>query len=308
MFREDFDIDSTTVMQHEQGEGGILKRSDYEYENSRDRRGFEFRDWADGLFYSLDRDGKEQLLDADGTQVMMEWEKEWMQRCADDLKITPECDVLEVGFGCAYSANRIQEANPRSHTIIECSEAVLKKLDAWAADKPNVRVVRGTWQSQLPKLGTFDRIFFDDYGEPGRSDQEMRNCPDEKYITAYEEADSHFQAFLNIVMQWHSKEGTRFSGYVISPPKIDRDDVDVSFERIPVAPPSHCDYFYATQAVVPVFEKRTYTGYHSDSTRSDESQSRSRSRSHKPHRARAASSPDSRWQRQESTSSWEPLV
>lgn len=34
--------------------------------------GFEFQDWADGLFYSLDRAGQEQLLDADGTQVMME--------------------------------------------------------------------------------------------------------------------------------------------------------------------------------------------------------------------------------------------
>jgi hypothetical protein len=29
----------------------------------------EFQDWADGLFFSLDREGKEQLLDADGQQA-----------------------------------------------------------------------------------------------------------------------------------------------------------------------------------------------------------------------------------------------
>lgn len=31
-----------------------------------------------------------------------------------------ECDVLEIGFGCGYSASRIQRFQPRSHTIIEC--------------------------------------------------------------------------------------------------------------------------------------------------------------------------------------------
>ena len=31
-----------------------------------------------------------------------------------------DCDVLEIGFGCGYSASRIQSFKPRSHTIIEC--------------------------------------------------------------------------------------------------------------------------------------------------------------------------------------------
>ena len=33
------------------------------------RSHMEFQDWADGLFFSLDREGKEQLLDADGQQA-----------------------------------------------------------------------------------------------------------------------------------------------------------------------------------------------------------------------------------------------
>lgn len=51
----------------------------------------EFQDWADGLFFSLDREGKEQLLDADGQQVMMEWEKPYVEKCVDALQVAVSC-------------------------------------------------------------------------------------------------------------------------------------------------------------------------------------------------------------------------
>eukprot|EP00440_Ansanella_granifera_P052030 gb/GFBE01056409.1/.p1 GENE.gb/GFBE01056409.1/~~gb/GFBE01056409.1/.p1 ORF type:complete len:409 (+),score=91.08 gb/GFBE01056409.1/:1-1227(+) len=236
-----------------------------------DRHGKEYTDWADGLFFSLDRDGREQLLDADGIQVMMEWEKPYMERCADELNVTPECDVLEVGFGCGYSASRLQEKKPRSHTIIECSEVVLERLRAWAADKPNVRVVEGTWQHRLPELGVFDRIFFDDYGQPGQSDREMFvNCPNEGYKEVYDQSQSHFHAFVNIALKWHAREGSRISGYLVHPIDIRRNDVEVSFEPYSVAPPAHCDYFFSDTAFVPIFSKTAATAVDgaSDSTRS----------------------------------------
>ena len=107
-------------------------------EYSRDRSEFKFEDWADGIFFSLDREGNEQLLDADGQQIMMQWEKPYMEACVEELDVTASCDVLEVGFGCGYSATRIQEKSPKSHTIIECSEAVLVELRAWAASRPSV--------------------------------------------------------------------------------------------------------------------------------------------------------------------------
>ena len=46
---------------------------------------------------------------------------------------------------------------------------MLERLKLWAADKPSVRIVEGTWQRRLADLGVFDRIFFDDYGDPGIS-------------------------------------------------------------------------------------------------------------------------------------------
>lgn len=80
------------------------------------------------------------------------------------LKTSEESDVLEIGFGCGYSADRIQEFSPRSHTIIEPDPVVLARLGDWAAARPgNVVVVEGFWQTALAKLGKYDAIFFDDF-------------------------------------------------------------------------------------------------------------------------------------------------
>ena len=125
--------------------------------------------WADGQRFGRDERGEEQLVDENGTQVMMAWERPYMVRCIDALQITETDSVLEVGFGCGYSADRIQAARPRQHTIIECAEPVLVRLRAWAAERPSVVVVEGTWQATLPDLGKFDAIFFDDFGAPGLS-------------------------------------------------------------------------------------------------------------------------------------------
>ena len=67
--------------------------------------------------YQRDEQGKEVLLKDGKFQVMMEWEKPYMHACIDALK--PFGDVLEIGFGLGYSAERIQTYHPKSHTIIE---------------------------------------------------------------------------------------------------------------------------------------------------------------------------------------------
>ena len=55
--------------------------------------------WADGQRFGRDERGEEQLVDEHGTQVMMAWERPYMVRCIDALKITESDSVLEVGFG-----------------------------------------------------------------------------------------------------------------------------------------------------------------------------------------------------------------
>ena len=69
--------------------------------------------WADGQRFSTDERGEEELLDENGTQVMMAWERPYMVRCIDALQISEHDSVLEIGFGCGYSAARIQAAQPR---------------------------------------------------------------------------------------------------------------------------------------------------------------------------------------------------
>ncbi|CAM9766743.1 unnamed protein product [Chrysoparadoxa australica] len=99
---------------------------------------------------------------------MMAWERDLMESAVQSLDITPDCSVLEIGFGLGYSANAIQAKHPRSHTIIECAPAVLQRMDGWAANKKGVKVVAGYWQNELASLKTFDAIFFDDFPLPHR--------------------------------------------------------------------------------------------------------------------------------------------
>eukprot|EP00966_Prymnesium_polylepis_P168823 3903593-Prymnesium_polylepis.1 len=179
-----------------------------------------------------------------------------MVRCVDVLDIDANCSVLEVGFGCGYSAERIQRAKPRRHTIVECADVVLERLRPWAAARPGVEVCEGTWQQMLPSLGVYDIIFFDDFGAPGLAEAEMEQCADAAYRARYAAARSHMHAFLDMVLEWHSRPGTRISGYLSGTPiHLDRADTVYSSQRMPVRPPSHCHYFDDRVAVVPLWVK-----------------------------------------------------
>lgn len=222
---------------------------------------YTLQEWSDGLTFCVDEDGKEQLIDSDGVQVMMEWERPYMEQCVEALSIDGECDVLEVGFGTGYSAEHIQRAGPKSHTIIECSKSVLERLRPWAADKPNVRVIEGTWQRRLPELGLFDKIFFDDYARLGREEREMKHCPRPEYTDVYNNSEQHFNAFLKIALQWHAREGTLLSGYMASSCytwELSPQTVKWKFWYTPVMPSRHCNYFFSDKATVPLFEKKAF--------------------------------------------------
>jgi protein-L-isoaspartate O-methyltransferase len=125
--------------------------------------------------YKKDELGNEVLLKEGKFQVMMEWEKPYMQACIDALK--PFGDVLEVGFGLGYSATHIQSYKPKSHTIIEFHPEIAAKAREWAKQYPNVIIVEDTWQNALSRLKIFDCIFFDDY--PLQSEEEMQKMEEE---------------------------------------------------------------------------------------------------------------------------------
>lgn len=125
--------------------------------------------------YGKDAQGKEVLLKDGKFQVMMQWEKPYMEACIDAL--SPFGDVLEIGFGLGYSAERIQSYLPKSHTIIEFHPQVAERARQWAKKHPHVTIIEDTWQNALSTLGVFDCIFFDDY--PLESEQQMQKMQEE---------------------------------------------------------------------------------------------------------------------------------
>lgn len=156
-------------------------------------------------YYTFDSMNEALLLSKNDKQVMMEWEKPYMEHCIDILY--PVGNVLEIGFGLGYSADRIQFHKPKSHTIIECDPIVLTKLEIWARDKPNVKIVRGRWQETMHSLGIFDEIFMDDY--PLEISKDSSNF--EKILS-----QKRFQIFIDLCIQNHTRVGSRISGYLNS--------------------------------------------------------------------------------------------
>ena len=105
------------------------------------------------------------IVDTNRDAVMMEWERPLMEIHADVLCST-KGHVLNIGFGMGIVDGAIQRRNPASHTIIEAHPQIYAKMikDGWNKKK-NVNVVFGRWQDVIDKLGPFDAIFFDTYGE-----------------------------------------------------------------------------------------------------------------------------------------------
>jgi len=151
------------------------------------------------LTYKKDIYGKEILLDTKGGQVMMEWEKEYMETCIKKLK--PVGNVLEIGFGMGYSATKILSYNPDSYTIVECDDNVIKRIKSWKQKYPNKKIIiiKGKWQNMLPTIGEFDTIFFDDF-------------PNDRVIPSITDRN-RLKVFLHNILTYNAKIGTRISFY-----------------------------------------------------------------------------------------------
>lgn len=75
-------------------------------------------------------------------------------------------DILDIGFGMGFSANKIFELAD-SYTCIEINPQIYEKASKWSQGKPNTNIIFGDWVEILPQLGlTYDGIFFDTHNDP----------------------------------------------------------------------------------------------------------------------------------------------
>jgi guanidinoacetate N-methyltransferase len=135
------------------------------------------KEFADDLV-ELDKQAREFVagelqpgLSGDRTQqhlsdeeIMEDWQIPIMQAMAEAV-CESHGDVLEIGFGRGISSTMIQEQSVRSHTIIECNDAVVERFLKWNSvfAGRDIRLVHGLWQDTMVDLGKFDGIFFHTY-------------------------------------------------------------------------------------------------------------------------------------------------
>ena len=197
------------------------------------------------LCYIKDEHNKDILINkTDNEQVMMEWEKPYMEACVK--KLEPRGDVLEIGFGLGYSARALCSFPIQSYTVIECEPVVWEKVIEFQKDYPHIKInlIKGRWQEMLPTLPTFDTIFFDDF--PYKEYLELDNYPKQDRV----------KRFIGQCIQNHMNIGCKLSYYSSWPNNHDSYDcIEGSLSDFEIQIPNNCNYIPYKKVYIPLLTK-----------------------------------------------------
>ena len=196
------------------------------------------------LQYTIDICGNDILEDEDKNhQIMMEWEKPYMEKSIEILQ--PFGKVLEIGFGLGYSATKICEMeNVTEYNVIECSPVVWEIFELWKEKqiklKPDltINLIKGRWQDILQTLSTFDTIYFDDYNG---------DC--------FMETLTRYNKFMFEILNEHVNIGTKLCNYSTNKTNILSKINCVSYKcyDFKIEIPDYCRYTKGDLMYIPIY-------------------------------------------------------
>lgn len=194
------------------------------------------------LVYTKDKEGNEILQDETGAhQVMMEWEKPYMEKCIEYLD--PFGSVLEIGFGLGYSANKLcSYQNVTSYTVVECCPEVWKQFESFKENMKGLRpdlkvnIIKGRWEDVLCEGGIFDSVFFDDYNG-----------------SVSNESVNRFNKFLyNLLINGHTKIGSKICCYSTGDTEYIISCLHQQSYEYEIDIPDYCNYAKGNKMYIPI--------------------------------------------------------
>lgn len=102
------------------------------------------------------------LSEENKKQILTEWKKGYAKGLIDAL--APSGDLLQIGFSRDI-ADYFQKHQIKSHTIIASTPEAIQEGIEWASKDPSRKLIQGSWEKELPKLGKFNSILYFEYSD-----------------------------------------------------------------------------------------------------------------------------------------------
>ena len=203
------------------------------------------------LTYKEDNYGKKILCNEDAShQIMMEWEKPYMEKSIEVLD--PCGKVLEIGFGMGYSARKICSYKAvKEYSIIECTPIVWEEFEKFKKEQEMIRpelkinLIKGRWEDVLNTTSIFDCIYFDDY--------KLDEDPLTQHLSI-----NRLLTFLIEVLKNNTKIGSKISYYTTTSSESffkKVNCIDVKIIEFPVQIPDNCKYAKGDKMYIPLVTK-----------------------------------------------------